>query len=107
MTDSQKKAAVNALIPFVGLRPFDSADHRWFHGRDREIAALLRKVRNNRFTAVVGASGSGKSSLVRAGILASLAEDGWQTILAKPGSAPIAKLAAALSEAAHSSFSVE
>ncbi|MCP5243332.1 MAG: AAA family ATPase [Burkholderiales bacterium] len=107
MTDSQKKAAVNAPIPFVGLRPFDSADHHWFHGRDREIAALLRKVRNNRFTAVVGASGSGKSSLVRAGILAPLAEDGWQTILAKPGSAPIARLAAALSETAHSSFSVE
>ncbi|HBZ30896.1 MAG TPA: hypothetical protein DEO56_09945, partial [Nitrosomonas nitrosa] len=89
------------LIPFVGLRPFDIADHRWFHGRDREIATLLRKVRNNRFAAVVGASGSGKSSLVRAGILVPLADDGWQSIVAKPGSAPITKLAAALSAAAH------
>ncbi|MCB1935270.1 MAG: WD40 repeat domain-containing protein [Nitrosomonas sp.] len=92
--------AAEQLIPFVGLRPFDTGDHRWFHGRDREIAALLRKVRNNRFTAVVGASGSGKSSLVRAGILVPLADDGWQTIIAKPGSAPIAKLATALSETA-------
>ena len=88
------------LNPFVGLRPFDTGDHHWFFGRDREIAALLRKVRNNRFTAVVGASGSGKSSLVRAGVLVPLADDGWQTIIAKPGSAPIAKLAAALSQVA-------
>ena len=86
-------------IPFVGLRPFDSADHQWFHGRDREIATLLRKVRNNRFTAVVGASGSGKSSLVRAGILPPLTTEGWKAIIVKPGSAPIAKLALALSSA--------
>ncbi len=89
------------LIPFVGLRPFDVDDHRWFHGRDHEIATLLRKVRGNRFTAVVGASGSGKSSLVRAGILVPLVDDGWETIIVKPGSAPIAKLATGLSETAH------
>lgn len=89
------------LIPFVGLRPFDVDDHRWFHGRDHEITTLLRKVRGNRFTAVVGASGSGKSSLVRAGVLVPLADDGWETIIVKPGSAPIAKLATGLSDAAH------
>ncbi|WP_430232255.1 AAA family ATPase [Nitrosomonas communis] len=86
--------------PFVGLRPFEMADHHWFRGRDQEIAALLHKVRGNRFTAVVGASGSGKSSLVRAGILPLLTDKGWQTIITKPGSAPIAKLALALSEKA-------
>jgi WD40 repeat protein len=83
-------------IPFVGLRPFDIADHRWFHGRDKEIEILLRKVCSNRFTAVVGAPGCGKSSLVRSGILTSLVKDGWKAIIAKPGSAPIAKLALAL-----------
>ncbi|SDY80794.1 AAA family ATPase [Nitrosomonas sp. Nm58] len=87
--------------PFVGLRPFEMADHHWFRGRDQEIATLLRKVgSSNRFTAVVGASGSGKSSLVRAGILPRLTDEGWQTIITKPGSAPIAKLALALSEKA-------
>ena len=88
-------------IPFVGLRPFDIDDHYWFRGRDQEITALLHKVRNNRFTAVVGAAGTGKSSLVRAGILAPLAEDGFKSIIIKPGSAPIAKLAAALSATVH------
>lgn len=82
--------------PFVGLRPFDKSDHRWFKGRSRETAALAQKVRGNRFTAVVGASGSGKSSLVRAGILPGLEEDGWVAIITKPGSAPIEKLAGAL-----------
>lgn len=83
-------------IPFVGLRPFDIDDYRWFHGRDLEIAALLHKVRSNRLTAVIGAAGCGKSSLVRAGTLPLLAEDGCKLIVIKPGSAPIAKLAAAL-----------
>ena len=31
--------------PFVGLRPFEKADHHWFRGRDQEIATLLHKVR--------------------------------------------------------------
>jgi WD40 repeat protein len=87
-------------IPFVGLRPFDLGDHRWFHGRAGETAGLTRRVRSRRFTAVVGSSGSGKSSLVRAGVLNELAKDGWLPIIAKPGSAPIARLAAALSEKA-------
>lgn len=87
-------------IPFVGLRPFDIDDHHWFHGRDAEIAALRRKIRSNRFTAVIGAAGCGKSSLVRAGILPALVEGGCQPIVIKPGSSPIARLAAALSDSA-------
>lgn len=79
------------------------ADHVWFRGREQEIATLLRKVRDNRFTAVVGASGSGKSSLVRAGILPRLTDESWQMTIAKPGSAPISKLALALSESARES----
>lgn len=88
------------IPPFVGLRPFKMSDHHWFRGRDQEISILLRKICSHRFTAVVGASGSGKSSLVRAGILPRLTQDKWQSILVRPGSAPIAKLAWALSEAA-------
>ena len=85
--------------PFVGLRPFDLADAGWFFGREREAARLVRMVRANAFTAVVGASGSGKSSLVRAGVLPELRKDGWREVVAKPGSAPIAHLAARLAEA--------
>ena len=86
--------------PFVGLRPFEIADHRWFYGRDQEIAALLSKLCSHRFTAVVGAPGCGKSSLVRCGVLASLVKDGWKAIIVRPGSTPITKLALALANTA-------
>jgi WD40 repeat protein len=86
--------------PFVGLRPFDTSDAKWFFGRRREIAGLTRKLRASRFTAVVGPSGSGKSSIVRAGVVPLLKTDGWLQVVAKPGSAPLARLADALSGAA-------
>jgi hypothetical protein len=79
--------------PFVGLRPFDIGDAAWFFGRDQEAAALTRKLRAARFTAVVGPSGSGKSSVVRAGVIPLMRELGWQQIIAKPGSAPLSRLA--------------
>ena len=80
-------------VPFVGLRPFDTTDAAWFFGRDRETAALTRKLRASRFTAVVGTSGSGKSSVVRAGVVPLLENDGWQQIVTTPGSAPLDRLA--------------
>ena len=54
--------------PFPGLRPFRSDEHHLFFGREEQTAALLQLLRTNRFLAVVGTSGSGKSSLVRAGL---------------------------------------
>ncbi len=54
--------------PFPGLRPFGSADHAFFHGRQDQTFALYRLIDRNRFVAVVGSSGSGKSSLVSAGL---------------------------------------
>jgi tetratricopeptide (TPR) repeat protein len=86
-------------VPFVGLRPFDTADAAWFFGRDRETAALTRKLRASRFSAVVGPSGSGKSSVVRAGVVPLLQSDGWQQIITTPGSAPLARLARAVAGA--------
>lgn len=82
--------------PFVGLRPFDQGDRQWFRGREKEAASLTRLVRTSPFTAVVGGSGTGKSSLVRAGVLPQLTEQGWRAIIAKPGAAPIERLAQAL-----------
>lgn len=96
----RRKMAPIGPHPFVGLRTFKAADQQWFRGRDQEIATLLRKVRNNHFTAVVGASGSGKSSLVLAGILPPLEKDGWKSMILKPGSAPISNLALTLSKGA-------
>ena len=82
--------------PFVGLRTFETNDAAWFFGRDRETSALATKLRSADFTAVVGPSGSGKSSLVRAGVVPLLRRQGWKEIVAKPGSAPIDRLARAL-----------
>ncbi len=55
--------------PFPGLRAFTPDDAPIFFGRGRETDALIEKVRDSRFVAVVGASGSGKSSLVGAGLI--------------------------------------
>jgi len=55
--------------PFPGLRSFTKDDAPIFFGRERETDALVKLVAKSRFVAVVGASGSGKSSLVRAGLL--------------------------------------
>ncbi len=56
----------NRFNPFVGLRPFEAHENYLFFGRDGQSDELLRRLRKNRFLVVVGTSGSGKSSLVRA-----------------------------------------
>ena len=77
-----------------------------FFGRDRQINELLLRLRDHRFVAVVGLSGSGKSSLVRAGLIHKLqvghltgVGSAWKVALFRPGSQPIEALAAALNEA--------
>ena len=84
----------------MGLRPFHTNDAAWFFGRGREAAVLTQKLRNAAFTAVVGPSGSGKSSIVRAGVVPLLQRDGWREIVTKPGSSPLERLARALASAA-------
>jgi hypothetical protein len=90
--------------PFPGLRPFEYAESYLFFGRDGQNSELLRKLADNRFIAVVGTSSSGKSSLVRAGLLPTLhggmmlhGGSGWRVALLRPGSDPIGNLASALS----------
>jgi uncharacterized RDD family membrane protein YckC/energy-coupling factor transporter ATP-binding protein EcfA2 len=94
------------LNPYVGLRPFFAEDRLYFYGRDQQTAELLGILRQQRFLAVVGSSGSGKSSLVRAGLLPSLLggflvqdRDRWRTVQIKPGAAPIGNLADGLLKA--------
>src|SRR3954465_5613866 len=89
--------------PFPGRRPFEADEEHLFFGREREIDDLLRKLRTSRFVAVVGTSGSGKSSLVRSGLIPSLqggfmagAGSTWRIALMKPGEAPVLNLARAL-----------
>ena len=61
--------------PFPGLRPFFFGDRDFFFGRERQAFALYRLVENGRFIAVIGGSGSGKSSLVLAGLQGLLADE--------------------------------
>ncbi|MEV0171399.1 hypothetical protein AB0I00_09780 [Streptomyces sp. NPDC050803] len=78
--------------PYPGLARFDTADGDHFHGRDDLTGELLRLTARTRFAAVVGASGSGKSSLLRAGLVPALrgAEDQRPAVirLLTPGPQP-------------------
>ncbi|MFJ2237937.1 hypothetical protein [Streptomyces sp. NPDC087859] len=65
-----------AAAPYRGLAPFDSDDRELFFGRDDLVGELLRLVREHRFAMVFGASGSGKSSLLRAGLIPRLRQEG-------------------------------
>jgi tetratricopeptide (TPR) repeat protein len=62
-------SALGSDRPFPGLRPFAHADQDYFFGRTDQIYALYRMIDRGRFVAVIGSSGSGKSSLVFAGLL--------------------------------------
>ena len=81
--------------PYVSLAAFQRDDAARFFGRDRDIARLLRQLRNHRMIAVAGASGAGKSSLLRAGVIPALERSGqtWQTFIIRPGRSPLAALA--------------
>ncbi|MBD2176005.1 SUMF1/EgtB/PvdO family nonheme iron enzyme [Pseudanabaena sp. FACHB-1998] len=68
---------VDETCPYVGLNAFDQNTAKYFCGRDSQIDLLLRKIEASRFVPVIGASGSGKSSLVRAGLMPALKEQGW------------------------------
>lgn len=91
--------ALSADRPFPGLRPFDPDDHEFFFGREDQIFSLYRLIDSSPFVAVVGSSGSGKSSLVRAGLLPLLEKEtkdrigrNWVCRLMRPGNAPLTEL---------------
>lgn len=95
-----KRRAAN---PFKGLRAFGTDDASTFFGRDALTAEILRNLgRGQRLIALVGASGSGKSSVVRAGLIPALAKgaiggsDRWLVASMLPGAHPFAELDAAL-----------
>ncbi|MCB1943904.1 MAG: hypothetical protein KDI53_17960, partial [Candidatus Accumulibacter sp.] len=68
-----KRIRLALPAPYVGLRPFSENESLLFFGREPQVRDLLRKLESRqRFTAVLGASGSGKSSLVRAGLIPAL-----------------------------------
>ena len=91
--------------PFPGLRAFLTEEDYLFFGREDQVNELLSRLRQYRFLSVLGASGSGKSSPVRAGMLPALqggamtsAGSHWEIAIMRPGGNPILNLAKALYE---------
>jgi tetratricopeptide (TPR) repeat protein len=101
MEDSMESKALSN--PFPGLRPFEADEEHLFFGREQEIDELLRRLRTTRFLLVAGSSGTGKSSLVRSGLIPALesgfmlqAGSNWRIMIFRPGDNPIGNLAAAM-----------
>ena len=85
--------------PYPGMVPFTAGAAEFFHGREQEIADLARRLRHQRFLLIIGPSGSGKSSLVFAGLVPELRRlDGerWLVRSLRPGGAPSRSLAEAV-----------
>jgi WD40 repeat protein len=91
-----------SVCPYRGLQTFDEAHAEFFFGREADVQRALEKLKASRFLAVIGASGSGKSSLVRAGVLPALrtgAAPGMEESTVRvlvPGAQPLTTLAAHL-----------
>ena len=81
--------------PYPGLAAFTEADVEFFYGREAEVVRLWRKITTRRLLAIIGPSGVGKSSLLRAGLIPSSPE-GWDALIFHPGAAPYRALGRAL-----------
>ncbi|HEX3763918.1 MAG TPA: serine/threonine-protein kinase [Kofleriaceae bacterium] len=81
--------------PYPGLMSFQEADAERFFGRDDQIARVLGRLATQPLISIVGPSGVGKSSFVRAGLVPALKREGpWATIALRPGRSPLRSLAA-------------
>ena len=96
---SGKVKDTNLLNPFPGLRPFGFEESHLFFGREGQSDEILLKLAQNRFAAVIGASGSGKSSLMYCGLIPILyggfmteAGADWIVISSRPGNNPHLRL---------------
>jgi ABC-type multidrug transport system fused ATPase/permease subunit len=110
------EGAREAICPYRGLDAFREEDAAFFFGRgsaddpESAIGQLVRKVREHPFVMVVGRSGSGKSSLVYAGLLPALRRERdrfWNVLSLRPGPAPLRALAAAFNPRAEDEGAAE
>lgn len=91
--------------PFPGLRPFLEEERNLFFGREAQVDQMIDRLGTGRFLAVVGTSGSGKSSLVNCGFRPALrrgllgsAGTSWKMVQFRPGGSPVRALAEALAQ---------
>jgi len=95
--------------PYAGLSSFQEADADRFFGRTKEIAAIVNRIHDRPLLAVVGPSGTGKSSFVRAGLVPVLKRSGtaWEALVIRPGRSPLSAMASCLAPLMSSSTTVE
>jgi serine/threonine protein kinase/WD40 repeat protein len=92
------RVATEGICPFKGLSSFEPVDADYFFGRERLVAELVARLVGAGFLGIVGPSGSGKSSVLRAGLLPALAggvlpgSEGWRRLLLRPGARPLDEL---------------
>ncbi len=90
------------VCPYRGLQAFDEEHAEFYFGREKDIQRVVEKLKATRFLAVLGASGSGKSSLVRAGVIPALRNGvlpdshTWAIRVLTPGAHPVTAIAAHL-----------
>lgn len=92
------KETKSGLNPYKGLTHFREEDASFYYGREEAITKLTEIIRRNHFAAVVGDSGSGKSSLVRAGLIPALrkeVQESWEILTIVPGDRPLYNLTSA------------
>jgi energy-coupling factor transporter ATP-binding protein EcfA2 len=93
---NQIKAHVN---PFPGIRSFETEESHLFFGRESQIENIISVLTQTHFLAIVGSSGSGKSSLIRAGVIPAILKGqinnrkNWDITVFKPGDNPISSFA--------------
>ncbi|MFL6119070.1 protein kinase domain-containing protein, partial [Actinophytocola sp.] len=104
----EHRAAATDVCPYPGLRSFGTGDAAYFRGRDAEVVDLLVRLSGQLSggepLVVVGASGTGKSSLLVAGLLPALdkaARTRWPRVVLTPGDRPVDTLAARLAAVVH------
>ncbi len=87
---------VSEECPYQSLNAFTPETAQFFFGREAEVNELCGKLRRANFVPVLGPSGSGKSSVVRAGLVTRLRTEGWQAVAMKPDKQPMVELEKAL-----------
>jgi WD40 repeat protein/DNA-binding SARP family transcriptional activator len=106
--DRALEASTQAVVcPFKGLAAFESSDAEFFCGRDRIVSELIARLAEWPLVGILGPSGIGKSSLMRAGVLPALragalpGSAGWRQVLLRPGNDPARELERTLGETEH------
>jgi DNA-binding SARP family transcriptional activator len=99
---ARPQAPHRLVCPFKGLASFDTGDAEYFCGRDRIVSELVARAAESTLVGILGPSGIGKSSLLRAGLLPALKAGAlpgsgrWRQVLLRPGSHPCDELDRAL-----------